>query len=219
MRIGVLGTGVVGHAIGTKLAQLGHEVKMGSRQSGNEKAVTWARAAGEHASEGSFEDAAAFGEVIVNCTAGVHSLAALGAAGAANLTGKLLVDLANPLDYSSGMPPTLAVCNTSSLGEQIQSSFSDAKVVKALNTVTWEVMVEPARAPGDHVVFVCGEDADAKSQVSELLESFGWPPDRILDLGGIRAARGAEMYLPLLLTLSGELGTSHFNIAVLGASG
>jgi 8-hydroxy-5-deazaflavin:NADPH oxidoreductase len=217
MRIAVLGTGVVGHALATTLVQLGHEVKMGSRQAGNERAVAWAAGAGERASEGSFADAAAFGELIVHCTAGMHSLAALGEAGVANLAGKVLIDMANPLDFSGGMPPTLAVCNTDSLGEQIQSTFPDTKVVKSLNTMNCDVMVNPARVPGDHVVFVCGEDEDATRQVTELLESFGWPPARIVDLGGIRAARGTEMYLPLWLNLFGAVGTPNFNIGVVRA--
>jgi 8-hydroxy-5-deazaflavin:NADPH oxidoreductase len=217
MRLGVLGTGMVGQAIASKLVRLGHEVKMGSRQAGNEKAVAWAHAAGEGACEGSFADAAAFGELIVHCTAGMHSLAALGEAGVANLAGKVLIDIANPLDFSAGMPPTLAICNTDSLGEQIQSTFPETKVVKTLNTMNCEVMVNPAGVSGDHVVFVAGENEGAKQQVSELLQSFGWPPHRIVDLGGIRAARSTEMYMPLWLSLFGTLGTGSFNIGVMPA--
>jgi predicted dinucleotide-binding enzyme len=215
MKIGVFGTGMAGHAIASKLIRLDHEVMMGSRVAGNEKAVAWAQSAGERASEGSFADAAAFGELLFNCTAGMHSLAALGEAGVANLAGKVLVDIANPLDFSGGMPPTLAVCNTDSLGEQIQSTFEDTKVVKSLNTMNCDLMVEPGRVPGDHAVFVCGEDQGAKGQVSELLRSFGWPAQRIVDLGGIRAARGTEMYLPLWLSLFGAVGVPNFNIGVM----
>src|SRR5690242_11709788 len=158
MKIGVLGTGVVGHAIATRLVELGHEVTMGSRRAGNEKAAAWAAASGERAHDGSFADAAAFGELLVNCTAGTHSLAALGEAGVANLAGKILIDIANPLDFSGGMPPTLAVCNTDSLGEQIQSTFPEARVVKSLSTVNFQVMTDPGRLGGDQVVFVCGDD-------------------------------------------------------------
>jgi len=214
MRIAVLGTGMVGHALATKLVELGHEVMMGSRQSGNEKAVAWAAGAGDRADQGSFADAAGFGELVVHCTAGMHSLAALGEAGVGNLAGKVLIDIANPLDFSGGFPPTLAVCNTDSLGEQIQSTFPDTKVVKALNTMNCEVMVDPGRLPGDHVAFVCGDDEGAKRQVGDLLESFGWTPDRIVDLGGIRAARGVEMYLPLWITLMGAVGGPNFNVAL-----
>jgi len=209
----VLGTGVVGRTIGSKLVEIGHEVRMGSRRAGNDAAVAWAEEAGA-AGEGSFGDAAGFGEIVFNCTAGGSSLDALAAAGEANLAGKVLIDVANPLDFSAGMPPTLSICNDDSLGERIQATFPEARVVKALNTVNSAVMVEPARVGGDHVVFVCGEDAGAKGEVEELLGSFGWPAERIVDLGGIAAARGTEMYLPLWLTLYGKLGSGDFNIAL-----
>lgn len=218
MKFAVLGTGMVGQSIASKLVSLGHDVRMGSRQAGNEKAVAWAGQAGEGASEGTFADAAADGEIIFNCTAGVASLDALDAAGAPNLEGKVLVDVANPLDFSQGMPPTLAVCNTDSLGESIQRRFPGTRVVKALNTVNAGVMVEPANVPGDHVVPICG-DEDAKPQVAELLEEIGWPPERVIDLGDISASRGMEMYLPLWLRFMGSLGTANFNIALERAGG
>lgn len=215
MRIGVLGTGIVGSTIGTKLVSLGHEVMMGSREAGGEKAQAWVEAVGTGASEGTFADAAAFGEIVFNCTAGIHSVAALEAAGPTNLAGKILVDVANPLDFSQGFPPSLAVLNTDSVGEQLQRALPEARVVKALNTMNCSVMVDPGAIPGDHAAFLCGEDADAKEQVAELLGTFGWPRERILDLGGIRSARGMEMYLPLWLELMGALGTGTFNIGVL----
>ncbi|MFN8113929.1 MAG: NAD(P)-binding domain-containing protein [Solirubrobacterales bacterium] len=214
MRIGVLGTGMVGRTIGSKLAELGHEVRMGSRSAGNEAAVAWADEAGDGASEGDFGDAAGIGELIFNCTAGGASLEALAMAGEANLHGKVLVDVANPLDFSGGMPPTLSICNDDSLGERIQAAFPETLVVKALNTMNCSVMVDPDRVPGEHVAFVCGENTGAKDQVAELLGEFGWPADRIVDLGGIAAARGTEMYLPLWLALYGKLGTGDFNVAI-----
>jgi predicted dinucleotide-binding enzyme len=210
MRIGVLGTGMVGATLATKLVELGHEVKMGSREAGNEKAAAWVDSAGGSASEGSFADAASFGEIVFNCTAGMYSLDALEAARAESLDGKILVDVANPLDFSRGMPPTLSVCNTDSLGEQLQRAFPGAKVVKALNTMNAAAMTEPVGGEA----FICGDDADAKREVTELLGSFGWPAEHVLDLGGIAAARGTEMYLPLWLSLYGSLGTGQFNIAV-----
>ena len=218
MRFGVLGTGIVGQTLGTKLAELGHEVTMGSRQAGNEKAVAWAEATGESAHEGSFADAARSGDVVINATAGTASLDALGAAGADNLAGKVLVDVANPLDFSGGMPPKLSVCNTDSLAEQIQRSFPDARVVKALNTVNASVMVEPSLVAPSHTVFVCGNDADAKSQVREVLGWFGWAADDVMDLGDISASRGLEMYLPLWLRLWGASGTGVLNIKVVVGS-
>ncbi len=214
MKFGVLGTGMVGQALAGKLVELGHEVKMGSRQAGNEKAVAWASEAGEGASEGSFADAAGFGEVVVNATAGEASLEALEAAGGENLSGKVLIDVANPLDFSQGMPPTLSVCNDDSLAERIQRAFPEARVVKALNTMNAGVMVSPGALGEPTNVFVCGNDEAAKAEVTELLESFGWGEGQVMDLGDMSAARGTEMYLPLWLRLYGGLGTGAFNIAI-----
>ena len=205
---------MVGRTLGTKLAELGHEVRMGSRDAGNESAVEWAQGAGENASVGTFADAAEFGELLINATSGGASLQALGAAGAENLAGKVLVEVANPLDFSGGMPPTLSVSNDDSLGEQIQEAFPDARVVKALNTVNASVMVEPHALEESTNVFVCGNDSGAKAQVIELLETFGWLSGDIIDLGDISAARGTEMYLPLWLRLMGALDTPQFNIRV-----
>ena len=214
MKVGVLGTGMVGRAIATKLVAVGHETMMGSRTPDNEAASAWVAETGATASHGTFADAAAFGALIVNCTAGSASIDALALAGAEALTGKVVLDLANPLDHSAGFPPTLFVSNTDSLGERIQRAFPDAKVVKSLNTMNCDVMVAPTLVPGDHVVFVSGDDAGAKAEVTSLLESFGWPPDRVVDLGGIETARGPEQYLPLWLRLYGGFGTGTFNIAI-----
>jgi predicted dinucleotide-binding enzyme len=214
MRIGVLGTGAVGRAIATRMLQLGHEVTMGSRSAESEALSEWIGEAGDNAKGGSFADAAAAGELLFNCTAGVASLDALTSAGAESLAGKTLVDVAVPLDFSQGMPPRLAFCNDDSLGERIQSAFPETRVVKALNTVNSAVMVDPSRVRGDHSTFVCGDDGAAKAQVSALLEAIGWPAESIVDLGGIDAARGTEMYLPLWLRLYGHFGDADFNIAV-----
>jgi hypothetical protein len=212
--IGVLGTGMVGKTIATKLVALGHQVMMGSRTAGNETAAEWVTSAGSGASQGTFADAAAFGELVFNCTAGTGSLEALEMAGAENLAGKTLVDVANPLDFSQGMPPRLFICNTDSLAEQIQRAFPDARVVKTLNTVNHELMVDPGKVPGRHDVFVCGNDESAKAEVVELLGSFGWAAESIIDLGDISAARGTEAYLLLWLRLRGAFQTGHLNIKV-----
>jgi len=214
MRIGVLGTGIVGRAIATKLVGLEHEVMMGSRTADNEGAAAWVASAGDNASQGTFADAAALGELLFNCTAGTASIEALALARAENLAGKTLVDVSNPLDFSQGMPPTLFVCNTDSLAEQIQRAFPEARVVKTLNTINHEVMVDPAKVAGEHDVFVCGNDETAKRDVVALLESFGWPATSIVDLGDITAARGTEAYLLLWLRLRGALDTGYFNIGV-----
>ena len=216
MKVGILGTGMVGSTLGSKLVQLGHEVRMGSRLANNEKAMEWKKSNGPRASHGTFADAAGFGEIVFNCTAGTASLAALTAAGASNLKGKVLVDVANPLDFSKGMPPSLAVCNTDSLGEQIQRTFPNIKVVKALNTMNCVLMVDPSLVRGEHDVFVCGNDAQAKDRVKEILKSFGWKS--VIDLGDITAARGTEMVLPLWLRLMGLFQSPKFNFKVVRAS-
>jgi predicted dinucleotide-binding enzyme len=213
MKIAVLGTGMVGNAIATKLSQLGHEVKMGSRTAGNAKAAEWVKAAGGNASAGTFAEAAAFAEIVFNCTAGAGSLEALEAAGKKNLAGKVLVDVSNPLDFSKGMPPSLTVCNTDSLAEQIQRAFPDAKVVKALNTTNANVMVDPSLIKGDHDMFVCGNDAAAKVQVTEILKGwFGWK--HVVDLGDLTAARGQEMFVIFWVRLYGALKSPMFNVHV-----
>ena len=214
MKLGVLGTGMVGNTIATKLIQLGHEVKMGSRTAGNEKAVQWANANGVKASNGTFADAAEFGEIIFNCTAGAASLEALKLAGKSNLRGKILVDISNPLDFSKGMPPTLTVCNTDSIGEQIQRAFPDAKVVKTLNTINCNVMVTPQIVPGAHDIFMSGNDAGAKAKVREIVTNwFGWKS--VIDLGDITTARGTEMYLALWVRLMAVNQTPNFNIRII----
>ena len=214
MKIGVLGTGMVGQAIGGKLAEHGHDVMMGSRTRDNEKAAAWAKSAGPGASLGTFAEAAAFGEVIFNCTSGVVSMDALNMAGESNLDGKVLIDVANPLDSSGGSPPFLAFCNTDSLAERIQSAFPGAKVVKALNTMNCNVMVNPQRLPGDHNVFISGNNAEAKSQVADILVDLGWKRESIIDLGDITTARGTEMLLPIWLRLARAFGHVDFNFHV-----
>ncbi|HEV2775590.1 MAG TPA: NAD(P)-binding domain-containing protein [Solirubrobacteraceae bacterium] len=214
MRVAVLGTGVVGRTLASALLSNGHEVRLGSRTAGHPAAVAWAEQTGGPASEGTFADAAGFGELVINATAGAATLQALEMAGAEQLAGKVLLDVANPLDTTGGMPPTLTVCNDDSLGEQIQRALPDVRVVKTLNTVTAAVMVAPALVGGAHTVFVAGDNAAAKAQTAELLQQFGWPAGSILDLGDITAARGMEMYMALWLRLWGVAGTAVFNVEV-----
>jgi 8-hydroxy-5-deazaflavin:NADPH oxidoreductase len=213
VKVAVLGTGMVGQAIGSKLVQLGHEVKMGSRSAGNENAVEWAAEAGEGASEGDFAAAASHGELLFNCTPGEHAIEVLEAAGEENLSGKVLVDVSNALDHSGGPPPVVGISNRESVGEMIQRAFPDARVVKTLNTVNADVMVDPARVPGEHVMPVCGNE-EAKRAAAELLGEFGWPADRIVDLGDISAAIGMEMYVVYWVRLWQALGSTSFNVAI-----
>ncbi|GAA0597067.1 NADPH-dependent F420 reductase [Streptomyces crystallinus] len=228
MRYAVLGTGVVGRTIAAKLASLGHEVAVGTRDPkatlartepdgmGNPPFSVWH---GEHPGVRveAFADAGAFGEAVVNTTAGLASLDALGAVGAQALDGKVLIDIANPLDFSRGMPPSLDPVNTDSLGERIQRAFPGARVVKTLNTMNTQVMVDPSRVPGAHNVFLSGDDEDAKKAVAALLVSFGWPRSSIVDLGDITSARGVEMMLPVWLRLMAALGHTDFNFHIQGA--
>jgi predicted dinucleotide-binding enzyme len=216
MKIGVLGTGVVGTTIATKLVELGHEVMLGSRTPDNQKAAAWVAATGSRATQGTFADAGAFGEIVFNCTAGTGSLDALRSVARQDLSDKVLVDVSNSLDFSQGMPPSLFVPSTDSLGERIQRELPEARVVKTLNTVNANVMVDPGRVGTDHDVFVCGNDPNAKAQLSELLQAFGWPSEHVVDLGDISASRGVEAYLLLWLRVRSTRGTSEFNIRVVG---
>ena len=224
MKIAVLGTGTVGRTIAGKLSELGHEVVIGTRDPEATLARTESDAMGtlpysawqaEHpaARLAPFAEAASFGELVVVATNGSGSLDALTQAGEANLGGKVLLDVSNPLDFSRGFPPSLFVKDTDSLAEQIQHAFPAAHVVKSLNTMTAAVMVDPGLAGGgDHSVFVSGDDPGAKQTVVSLLEDFGHTD--VIDLGDLSTARGAEMYLPLWLRLMGAVGTPFFNIKV-----
>lgn len=213
-KFGVLGTGIVGQTIGSALVGLGHSVMLGARDAANEKATAWAAGAGERASHGTFRDAAGFAEIVINATSGEGTVPALEAAGTDQLAGKVVIDVSNPLDFSAGFPPSLSVPSTDSLAERIQRAHPSARVVKTLNTMTCAVMVEPGRVPGEHHVFVCGDDADAKVTVMELLGSLGWPADRVIDLGGIGGARATEAYVLFWVHVRIALGSNDFNIQV-----
>jgi len=215
MKIGVLGTGVTGQTIGSKLVELGHDVMMGSREEANPKAVAWAKEEGHNALYGTFMNAAAFGEIVFNCTLGAASLDALQTVGAENLRGKILIDTSNPLDRSTDTW-TLTVCNTDSLGEQIQRIFPETKVVKTLNTVNANVMVDPSKLIEKTNVFVSGNDIEAKATVVHILRDwFGWK--EIIDLGNITTARSVEMYVPLWHNLRTAISSQRFNIKVVTA--
>lgn len=212
MQIGVLGSGITGQTIGTKLIQLGHEVMLGSRDEANPPSVAWAKEQGQHALYGTFKNAADFGEIVFNCTLGFASLEALRQAGAENLKGKILIDTANPIDRSTDMW-TLTVCNDDSLGEQIQREFPETKVVKTLNTVNANVMVDPTKLLEKTHVFVSGDDIEARATVVKILRDwFGWK--EIIDLGGIETARGVEMYVLLWHSLRNAIASQRFNIKV-----
>ncbi|HVT57996.1 MAG TPA: NADPH-dependent F420 reductase [Thermoanaerobaculia bacterium] len=189
MKIGILGTGAVGRAIGRGFVTLGHDVRMGSRTATNEQAVAWAKEAGPKASAGTFADAAEFGEIVVLATLGAANESALRMAGPDKLRGKVVIDTTNPLDFSGGMPPKLAIAGHDSGGEQVQRLLPDAHVVKAFNTVGNPHMFRPSFPGGPPDMFLCGNDEDAKKKVSAILHDFGW---EVVDLGGIDASRYLE---------------------------
>jgi 8-hydroxy-5-deazaflavin:NADPH oxidoreductase len=211
MRIGILGSGTVGTNLATAFAAAGHEVCIGSRSAGTDATRAWAEGVGDRASTGTFADAVSFGEVLVNATPGEHSLAAFGAASPTDLEGKVLLDVANPLDHSTGFPPSLSVCNSDSLAEQLQRAHPGARVVKALNTVNGDVMVRPRLVPGDHTLPIAGDDAAAKDVVRDLLGELGWRDVQILDLGALSGARGMEAYILLWVGVRVATGSNHFN--------
>jgi 8-hydroxy-5-deazaflavin:NADPH oxidoreductase len=221
MKVAIIGSGIVGQTLGKKLVELGHDVVLGTRDPNKlDEAKGWAgslgdwlNAVGNKATVATFAAAAAQSEIVINATHGMASLAALQTAGADNLQGKILIDVANELDFSQGMPPKSLAADTTSLGEKIQAAFPNAKVVKTLNTMNCAVMVNPQQlADGNHTVFVSGNDADAKAKVTELLQSFGWTD--IFDLGDITSARGTEMMMPLWLRAFGKLGNVPYNFKI-----
>lgn len=214
---------MVGQALAGRLAELGHEVTVGTRdpqatlartepdQMGTPPFAAWQA---QHPAVGleTFADAASGAELVVLAGNGAASLDMLAQAGADNLAGKVLLDISNPLDFSAGFPPSLFVKDTDSLGEQIQREFPELRVVKALNTLNASLMVEPKTLGETSTVFVSGDDAAAKTTVVELLTSFGH--EDVIDLGGIETARGTEMMLPIWLRLMGALGTAQFNFKI-----
>src|SRR6478736_2737438 len=223
MKIGILGTGIVGQTLAAALAEKGHTVTIGTR----DPAATLARETAKPPAKvafrdwqranptvtlATFADAARSADVVINATSGASSISALEDAGADALGEKILIDASNPLDFSKGMPPTLTVCNTDSLGEQLQKAFPRVRLVKALNTITANLMVNPGAVnEGDHTLFLCGNDADAKVTVKRWLgEWFGWRD--IVDLGDVTAARGMEIYLPIWLRMWGAVGSPMFNV-------
>ncbi len=227
-KIAILGTGSVGRTFAEKFITLGYDVMTGTRNVkekmadkskdgyGNPPFSEW-HSANQAVKMGTFKEASAFGDIILNATKGVESVNILKQADPANLQGKILIDVSNPLDFSKGMPPVLLpdLSNTNSLGEEIQRSFPGLLVVKALNTMWAGLMVNPQMLNGgDHNAFICGNDSSAKSTVKEIMKSFGWSDKNIMDLGDITASRGTEMYLPLWLRIFGTTKNGAFNIKI-----
>ena len=218
MKIAILGTGSVGATIGSRLVDLGHQVMMGSRTANNEKALAFvSKHQGLNAAAGTFSEAATYGEVIFNCTKGEYSLDAIALAGK-GINGKVLIDVSNPLDFSNGMPPHLipSLANTNSLGEEIQKRFPETKVVKTFNTMWCGIMVDPNLVGGgNHINYICGNDASAKNTTINILKQFGWKDECLLDLGDITNARGTEATLLIWLRVYGATKTGAFNFNII----
>lgn len=214
MKYAVLGTGMVGHTLATKLASLGHEVRMGARTAGNEKAAAWALANGENAGHGDFSTIAAWADRIIFAVNGANLLDVAKAVGNDAVTGKTVIDVTNPLDTSGGMPPTMIpeLSNTTSAGEALQAHLPRAQVVKTLNTMNHKIMADPELVPGEHDVFLCGDDEAAKAEAVEMLAEFGWRDP--IDLGPLSAARGTEGLMPFWLRMWSVVGSPDFNYRI-----
>lgn len=221
MKIAVLGTGMVGRAHAARLGELGHEVRVGTKDVGATLASTTAGYTGEtyaqwqEAHPGvelrTFADAAADAALVISALNGDAVVQVLG--GLADvLAGRTLVDASNPLDFSSGRL-ALTVCNDDSLGEQVQRALPDTKVVKGFCTTTAPVQVNPAGlGGGEHDMFIAGDDTEAKQAVTGLMREYGW--QTIHDLGGIIESRALEMMLPAWVALMNALGTAEFNYRI-----
>ena len=216
MRIGILGTGMVGEALADKCVERGHDVMMGSRSASGDSVTRWAQASGGRA--GTFEEAAAFGDLVISCLNGAIALETIQAIEPAALAGKILIDVSNPLVPLEGSTyPTLKYGTDNSLGEELQAALPETRVVKALNTLNCKVMVEPTRAPGDHHLFIAGNDAEAKAEVVAFLsDNFGWTPVRAIDVGGIDGARATELLMPLWMRLWAAAGHTDYNWLIAG---
>ncbi len=217
MKYAVLGTGMVGHTLATKLASLGHEVRMGARTADNEKAAAWAEANGAQAGHGTFAEVATWADRVIFAVNGANIVSVADAVTDAVVAGKTVIDVTNPLDMSKGMPPTLIpeLSNTTSAGEALQAQLPNARVVKALNTMNHQIMVDPGRIPGEHDVFLCGDHEAAKAEVVSMLAEFGWSDP--IDLGPLAAARGTEGMMPFWLRIWGAVGNADFNYRIVKA--
>jgi len=218
MKIGVLGTGAVGESIATALINKGHSVSMGSRTGSNEKAKAWVKKAGKQAIEGTFDDAAQYGDLVFICLNGENTLRTLKNISTQHFTNKIVIDVTNPLDFTQGMPPRIieGLGGHTSLGEEIQKALPGAYVVKTLNTVNSNLMVDARKVNnGDHSLFVCGNDVDAKNKVKHfLVDNFHWKPDGLIDLGTIESARAIEAIVPFWVLVYQSIGTPLFNFKI-----
>ncbi len=189
MKIGILGSGDVGRALGHGFVELGHEVRIGTRHPNQDKLQVWLKEHPRKTSVGAFSEVAAFGDLVIIATGWAGTENAIKLADPNNFSGKTVIDVTNPLDFSGGMPPKLAVGHTDSGGEQVQRWLRGAKVVKAFNTIGNAHMFRPQFTEGKPDMFICGNDGGAKKEATQLLTDFGWP---VIDVGGIESSRLLE---------------------------
>ncbi len=189
MKVGILGTGDVGKAIAKGLLALGHEVMIGARSAGSEKATAVAAELGAKAVAGSFAEAAAYGEVVVLATLGSVNEQVIAATGADNLTGKVVLDTTNPLDFTKGFPPSLLQPKEGSGAQAIQALAPGARVLKVFKPVRNALMFRPELQGGAPTMFLCGNDEVAKATAAEIVTAFGWEP---IDVGTLAAAHWLE---------------------------
>lgn len=218
MKVGILGTGVVGESIASALAGKEHFVMMGSRTANNEKSVGWAKKAGKYASAGTFNEAAIFGDIIFLCLSGEYAMDVVKGISEETVRNKIIVDITNPLDFTKGMPPRIldGLGNSTSLGEEIQKLLPNSWIVKTLNTMNYKLMVDARLInSGDHNLFVCGNSVDAKNKAMHfLVDNFHWKADRVIDLGGIEMSRCVEAIVPFWVAVYQKLGTPLFNFKI-----
>ncbi|MEV5961496.1 NAD(P)-binding domain-containing protein [Kribbella sp. NPDC051952] len=212
--VGVLGTGQVGLTLAGRLAALGYTVTVGARTSDSASLHPAAELPGVRT--GSFADAARAADLIINATNGMHSQAALGLAGEEALADKTILDVSNALEPVEGGFPRPIATTDDSVGQRLQAAFPRSRVVKSLCTMNCKVMADPSLVPGDHVVFLSGDDQTAKSEVQDLLAAMGWRPVQMIDLGGIDTAAGQELLMSIWMRVTIARGPDapRFNWAI-----
>jgi 8-hydroxy-5-deazaflavin:NADPH oxidoreductase len=217
VRIGIIGSGNVGRTIADGALAAGHEVRLGARSPDKPELREWVDGAGDNASLTGIQEAAEFGELLVNTTDGDGSLDALRTAGAENLAGKTLLDVANAGSFDDRHNFILTYANDDSLAEEIQRAFPDLRVVKALSTMSRVLMTDPDALASPTTALICGDDETAKAEVLGLLGDFGWKQENVIDLGDLTAARAMEMFVALWVRLNSTLDRELFGVTIVRA--
>jgi 8-hydroxy-5-deazaflavin:NADPH oxidoreductase len=204
-QVGVLGSGEVGRRLAAGFRSRGHDVMIGSRDPGKPELREWLSGDGAGIQGGTFAQAAAHGELLVLAVLGDAAEQVIVDAGPGNFSGKVVIDAMNPLDFSAGFPPKLSIAGEDSLGERVQRTLPDAKVVKAFNTIGNPYFVDPAFSEGPPTMLIAGNDDDAKRTVGDVLADFGWPPP--VDIGGIEGSRELEAICIAWVKIGGARGS------------